>query len=252
VKPFLLLGTRAEDAAADNEYEAFLGFTGLEESLLHRMRLERRPLGSVDLDDWSGVFLGGGPFNASDPDKAKSAVQRRVETELHQLLDEVVARDFPFLGACYGIGIVGTHRGGTVDRTYAEPIGRVSVSLTPEGRVDPLLADLPGTFDAFVGHKEAVRDLPRGAVRLASSPRCPVQAFRVGTNVYATQFHPELDIAGLCTRIEVYKHAGYFDPGEAGALKEMARASHVFEPPKILSRFVQRYAASGACRERSP
>jgi GMP synthase (glutamine-hydrolysing) len=43
VKPFLLLGTRAEDAAADNEYSAFLGFTGLDESLLQRVRLERRP-----------------------------------------------------------------------------------------------------------------------------------------------------------------------------------------------------------------
>ena len=29
VKPFLLLSIRAEDAAADNEYEAFLGFSGL-------------------------------------------------------------------------------------------------------------------------------------------------------------------------------------------------------------------------------
>ena len=69
MRPFLLLGTRAEDAAADNEYDAFLGFTGLEESMLHRVRLERGPLGSVDLDDWSGIFLGGGPFNSSDPNE---------------------------------------------------------------------------------------------------------------------------------------------------------------------------------------
>jgi GMP synthase (glutamine-hydrolysing) len=242
VKPFLLLGTRAEDAAADNEYDAFLGFTGLDESLLRRVRLERRPLGSVDLDDWSGIFLGGGPFNASDPAETKSAVQQRVEKELAHLLDDVVDRDFPFLGACYGIGVVGTHEGGTVDRDYAEPIGRIQVTLTPEGRSDPLLADLPEEFEAFVGHKEAVHDLPANAVHLASSPRCPVQAFRVGRNVYATQFHPELDVHGLCTRIEVYKHAGYFEPDQADSLKEMARKGEVFDPPKILTRFVQRYA----------
>ena len=100
-------------------------------------------------------------------------MQQRVEKELHQLLDEVVARDFPFLGACYGIGAIGTHEGGTVDREYAEPIGRVQVSLTPAGRADPLLADLPEQFEAFVGHKEAVRELPVHAVHLASSPRCP-------------------------------------------------------------------------------
>lgn len=247
MKPFLLLGTRDEDAAADNEYDAFLAFTGLDESLLRRVRLERRPLGTVELDDWSGIFLGGGPFNASDPPEKKSLVQQRVEKELAHLLDEVVSRDFPFLGACYGIGVIGTHEGGTVDRDFAEPIGRVPVTLTAAGRADPLLADLPGEFEAFVGHKEAVRDLPATAVHLASSPRCPVQAFRVGENVYATQFHPELDVHGLCTRIEVYKHAGYFEPHQAESLKEMARKEmarqgEVVDPPKILTRFVQRYA----------
>lgn len=242
VKPFLLLGTRAEDAAADNEYDAFLGFTGLDESTLHRVRLERRPLGCVDLDDWSGILLGGGPFNASDRASTKSPVQRRVEEELDSLLDVVVAHDFPMLGACYGIGVIGTHQGGSVDRTYREPISRVSVTLTPQGRVDPLLSDLPGTFEAFVGHKEAILDLPPNAVHLASSRACPVQAFRIGSNVYAVQFHPELDVHGICTRIEVYKHAGYFDPPEAESLKAMAREGYVSEPPRILMSFVQRYA----------
>ena len=40
--------------------------------------------------------------------------------------------------------------------------------------------------------------LPRHAVLLASSPTCPVQAFRIGSHVYATQFHPELDAARTC------------------------------------------------------
>ncbi|MEO5711632.1 MAG: glutamine amidotransferase [Nocardioidaceae bacterium] len=240
--PFLLLATRAEDEAADNEYDAFLGFTGLDESTLRRVRLEQRPLGPLDLDAWSGIFVGGGPFNASDEAATKSNVQLRVEDEMRDLLDEVLERDFPLLGACYGIGVIGTHRGGTVDRTYSEPIGRVPVTLTPEGRADPLFADLPDSFEAFVGHKEAVRDLPRDAVHLASSPVCPVQAFRLGQNVYATQFHPELDIHGLCTRIDVYKHAGYFEPSQAEQVKAMARAGTVFEPPKMLAAFVQRYA----------
>jgi GMP synthase (glutamine-hydrolysing) len=118
----------------------------------------------------------------------------------------------------------------------------VAVSLTEAGRADPLFAGLPDTFEAFVGHKEAIRDLPPGAVHLASSPACPVQAFRVRRNVYATQFHPELDVEGLCTRIEVYKHAGYFEPEQAESLKEMARAGAVHDPPRILQRFVERYA----------
>ena len=239
MKPFLLLATRAEDAAADDEYAAFLTFSGLPEGRLHRVRLEQRPLGDVDLDDWSGVLLGGGPFNSSDPHDVKSPVQRRVEVELAALLDRVVAADHPFLGACYGIGTLGLHQGAVVDGGYAEPVGAVPVSLTDAGREDPLFGVLPPVFEAFVGHKEAVSKLPGHVVRLAGSPACPVQAFRVGRRVYATQFHPELDVAGICTRIDVYKHAGYFPPHEDGELKERVARARVEHPPALLGRFVE-------------
>ena len=248
MKPFLLLAVRADDAAADNEYESFLACTGLHERDLRRCRLEQWPLGGVDLQDWSGVLLGGGPFTASDPEGSKSPVQRRVEADLRGVLEKVVSADFPFLGACYGIGILGSRQGAVVDRQYAEPIGAVPVTLTREGRQDPLLCGLPATFDAFVGHKEAISRLPHHAVLLASSPACPVQAFRVGSAVYATQFHPELDAAGLCTRIEVYKHAGYFEPAQAGELKARAHRSNVTCPPAILRRFARRYADATPAR----
>ena len=242
MKPFLLLATRAEDAAADNEYDSFLRFSGLSEADLRRFRLERRPLGDVDLRDWSGILLGGGPFNSSDPEASKSPVQRRVEADLNRLLDKVTGADFPFLGACYGIGTLGSHEGAVVDRQHSEPVGPVRITLTHDGQRDPLLSALPACFDAFVGHKEAISKLPQHAVLLATSPACPVQAFRIGSHVYATQFHPELDVAGLCTRIDVYKHAGYFAPEQAGELKAQARRSQVRHPTAILRRFVDRYA----------
>lgn len=241
VKPFLFLGTRAEDEAADNEYAAVLQYAGLPESRLHRRRLEAEPLGTVDLRDWSGIILGGGPFNVSDPADAKSAVQQRVEAELHDLALRVVAADAPFFGACYGIGTLGVLQGGVVDRTYGEPVGCVSITLTDAGRADPVFGVLPDTFDAFLGHKEAVTRLPDGAVLLAGSAACPVQAFRLGQHVYATQFHPELDRDGLCTRVDVYRHYGYFDPGEVAALKAMAHAATVTEPERLLAAFVDRY-----------
>ena len=248
MKPFLLLATRAEDRAADEEYAAFLRFGGLSESELHRVRLEQRPLGSVRLDDYSGLIMGGSPFNSSDPAELKSDVQRRVESELAALLDEVVAADIPMLGACYGVGTIGTHQGAVVDRTYGEPVGPTPVTLTDEGKNDPVFGVLPPVFDAFVGHREAIRELPPHAVRLASSPDCPVQAFRIGVNVYATQFHPELDVAGILTRIDVYKYAGYFAPEEAEALKDVVRSSAVTHPPALVRRFVERHAKPAAQR----
>jgi GMP synthase (glutamine-hydrolysing) len=242
VKPFLMLAIRAEDVAADDEYAAILRCTGLEEGQLRRFRMEQRPLGHVDLDQWSGIILGGGPYQASDDEDAKSAAQRRVEAELTALLDDVVARDFPFLGACYGIGTLGRHQGAVVDRTYREPISGIRISLTRAGQEDPLFGRAGSSFGAYVGHKEAISKLPAHAITLAYSDLCPVQAFRIGRRVYATQFHPELDLDGLATRVEVYKYAGYFEPDEADAVIAAARASGVTEVPNILQGFVELFA----------
>jgi GMP synthase (glutamine-hydrolysing) len=241
VRPFLLLSSRAEDVAADEEYAAFLRFTGLAPEELRRVRMEAGPLPELTLDDYSGVLVGGGPFNSSDPPAVKSAVQRRVEHELGSLLDEIVARDFPFFGACYGVGTLGVHQGGVIDRTYAEPISAVRVRLTDAGRADPVLAGMAGEFTAFVGHKEACSVLPPDAVLLGGSAACPVQMFRVRKNLYATQFHPELDVAGILTRVHVYQHAGYFPPSELEELVARLTPAAVTEPGRMLANFVARY-----------
>ncbi|WP_372735314.1 glutamine amidotransferase [Nocardioides sp.] len=242
MKPFLFIGIRAQDTAAHDEYAAVLRCTGLEESAVRRVRLERETLEPLDLNDWSGIIVGGGPWNVSDPLETKPPEQVAGEARLRELALQVVAADFPFLGACYGIGTLGTLAGGVVDRTYAEPIGPMGIDLSDEGRRDPLLVDLPARFTAFLGHKEAVSRLPDGAVLLASSATCPVQAFRLGSRVYATQFHPELDVDGLVTRIGVYEHFGYFEPHEADELLARARSAIVTEPPRILRRFVELFA----------
>lgn len=242
MKPFVLLGTRAEDVPADEEYALFLRGTGLDERDLIRVRLEAGPMPRFDLDRLSGIFVGGGPFNASDPAERKSTVQHRVEAEFAALLDEVVARDFPFLGACYGVGTLGVHQGAVIDATHAELIGVVPVTLSDAGASDPLLAGMPQTFNAFVGHKEAIRALPSSSTLLGSSPTCPVQMFRVGSNVYATQFHPELDLEGIIVRIHAYASYGYFADDELELTLAAARRAVVSEPSRMLRTFVELHA----------
>ena len=121
--PFILLATRDDNGPADAEYEAFLTRTGLDERELRRVRLESTPMPEFDLDAFSGIIVGGSPFNTTTPEERKSATQRRVEAEFNTLLDRVVAADFPFLGACYGIGTLARHQGAVIDDTYAEEVG---------------------------------------------------------------------------------------------------------------------------------
>ena len=243
MRPFLILQLRPETEASDDEFAAILAKGGLEAGQVRRIRLDQEDLpADLDLSDFSGVIVGGGPGCVSDPPEAKSQVEARIEAASLGLMPELLSRDFPFLGCCYGIGIMAHAMGARVSKDrYGEPVGTTTCEKVAD---DPLLDGLPDRFDAFVGHKEAVQNLPRGAVHLLSSGPCPFQMIRAGKNVYATQFHPEADAAGFETRINVYKHRGYFAPEEAEALIEMCRTADVTIPELILRRFVARYKDS--------
>lgn len=241
MKPFVLLQSRPEDVASDNEYDGFLKATGLAPEDLQRIRVEAAPLPDLNLDDFSGVIIGGGPFNASDAEDEKSDSQKRVEADFARFLDKAVEKDFPVFGACYGVGTLGAHQGAVINRKFGEAVGPVSITLTEEGRNDPLLEGVPETFQAIVGHKEACEILPPNAVHLASSPTCPVQMFRIKKNLYATQFHPELDMEGVRVRVEIYKYAGYFPPEDGDKIIATAKEANLEYAPRVLKNFIARY-----------
>ncbi|MBC9937360.1 MULTISPECIES: glutamine amidotransferase [unclassified Leucobacter] len=242
MQPFLLITTRDDDEVAAGEYASYCTLTGLEGDDLEWRRADQAPLGQLDLASYSGVILAGSPFTVSEPIERKSAVELRVERELAELLDEVVARDVPFLGVCYGIGTIGAHQGASVNNVYGETSQAVRIALTEAGLVDPLFRELPPEFEAFVSHKEAISDVPAHIAVLASSPSCPVQAFRVGENVYATQFHPELDQAAMAARVEAYSQHGYFAPETIGEILHGVATADVRASHLVLGRFVEQYA----------
>lgn len=242
MKPFVILQLRPETEAADDEFTAFLRMGGISESAAIRVRLDQGPMPALSLDHLAGIIVGGGPGCVSDDPATKDPVEARIEAEILSLMPEIIARDLPFLGCCYGIGILAHHLGAEVSKArYGEPVGPVTVERTGPAAQDPLLAELPDRFDAFVGHKEAVQELPDGTVHLLASAPCPFQMIRHGQNVYATQFHPEADAGVFETRIRVYRNRGYFDPSEADDLIAMCRASKVDVPAQILRNFVARY-----------
>ena len=243
MNPFLILQLRPETEASDSEYAAILQKSGLKASQTHRIRLDAEPLpASLNLQDYAGIIVGGGPGCVSDAPEDKTPIEAKIEAAVLSLMPEIVENDLPFLGCCYGIGILGHHLGRTISKeNYSEPVGTAACTLTREGRADPLTRYLPDYFNAFVGHKEAMQTLPAGCAHLVSSPTCPFQMVRYKQNIYATQFHPEADAAGFETRINIYKHKGYFPPGEADKLIKMCRTANVTTPEKILHNFVARY-----------
>ena len=242
MKKFLILQLRP-DEIADTEFDAFLDAGKLIDDEVHRVRMEIAGIpDDINLEDYNGVIVGGGPSNVSDCETKKSDEQKKFEDDLYGLLDEIVQKDIPFLGACYGVGILSSHQGACVSKeNYSEDVGAVTVKMTQEGKKDDLLKGLPEEFRAFVGHKEACQSVPKSAVLLASSDTCPVQMYRVKSNIYATQFHPEMDTKEIINRINVYKYAGYFPPEDAGKLIDSANKENITVPQEILRRFVEKY-----------
>ena len=247
MKPFLVLQLRPETEAADEEFAAFLTKGGLASEEVRRIRLDLERLPALSLDDYAGVIVGGGPGCVSDPPGAKDPVEARIEADILSLMPGIVARDMPFMGCCYGIGILAHHLGAEVSkRRFGEPVGGVDCRVTPEGATDPLLAGLPDRFRALVGHKEAVQALPAGCAHLLASDPCPFQMIRHGRNVYATQFHPEADGAGFATRIRIYRDRGYFPPEAAESLTATVLSEDISVPQRILRAFVSRYRVGAA------
>jgi GMP synthase (glutamine-hydrolysing) len=241
-KPFLILQLRPEDETSDGEFAAILKYGGLEARDVRRLRIEHTGLPEeLSLDDYCAVIVGGSPFDISTPPERKLEIQNRIERDFNRLFDELVPRDFPFLGACSGNGLLGTYLGTPISDRYRERVGVVVLELTDAGRRDPLLAGFPDRIAVLLGHKEACDATPAGAELLVTGAECPVQMFRVGENVYATQFHPEADPEGFAVRIRAYRHHGYFEPDEAERLVEAVGAPPTPYAQEILRRFVARY-----------
>ena len=241
-KPLLILQLRPEGRIADSEYGCFLKYGRIPAKHTHRLRIENSGIqDNLNVDDYSAILVGGSPFDISTPPDEKSAIQKKIEADFHRLLDEVVDRDFPFLGACSGNGLLGSYLGSTISRRYGEAVGCVSLELTQAGKQDRLLKDFPNRIDVLLGHKEACDTTPPGAELLMTGTDCPVQMFRVGKNVYATQFHPEGDAEEFTLRIDAYKHHGYFQPEEAEQMIKAVNRKPTPYAQEMLRRFVATY-----------
>ncbi len=239
-----MLTTRVQEAVATSEREALLKYTGLCEEELVNVRLEREPLPTVDLRDWDGIIMCGSHFDVSAPEEKKTPEQKRVETGLLPLLEEVLEEDFPLLGICYGLGLTTKLLGGVVGPDISEDITAPELTVTTEGAEDPILDGIPRRFQAYVGHHESVIKAPQQLVPLVTGDIAPLQMGRVGQNMYLTQFHPELDLDGISVRIEVFADAGYYPQDERSLVEARVREANVAPAHRILSNFVNRFSES--------
>lgn len=139
----------------------------------------------ADLSGYSALVVLGGGMNAYADEVAGWL------PELRALLAEAVRTELPTLGVCLGGQLLAVAAGGRVSEAETPEYGSQLIAKRQAAATDPLFRELPITPDVLQWHVDEVSELPAGAVLLASSPVCEVEAFRVGRLAWGIQFHLE-------------------------------------------------------------
>lgn len=197
---FLLVEARLDPEMQEHELKCLVRAGGLKREDFEILDVTRQPLESVQPEDYDAVFIGGtGDF---------SVAQDRPEwfEPLTEWTRELLDKGVPTLGLCYGFHLMAHAVGGEVKtRPDLEETGTYDVTLTDEGKKDPILDCLPESFPAQQGHHDVVLSMPSEYLRLAFSERCHWQAFRHPDKpFYGLQFHPELGRNDFMDRMVAY------------------------------------------------
>jgi GMP synthase (glutamine-hydrolysing) len=149
---------------------------------LDRIDVADPAFAAVDLSAPDLLIMMGGPMGVYEQDR-----HPWIRCQLRRL-ERRLAAGLPTLGVCFGAQMIAAAMGARVYPGPHKEVGFHPVEIAAVAG-NPL-APLRGV-PVLHWHGDSF-DLPAGAERLASSPLYENQAFRVGPNILALQFHAEM------------------------------------------------------------
>ena len=145
-----------------------------------------------DLGRFDGVMIGGSPASVHD---ASPWIDR-----LQALIREIIDRDIPLFGACFGHQAIALALGGEVgDSPDGWALGAVTTEVT-----DPLpwMEPRVTAIRLHAAHTEQVLRLPESARRWGHAGGCEIAGFVIGERVFTTQYHPEITAAFMAALLD--------------------------------------------------
>lgn len=131
-----------------------------------------------DIASYKAVILSGSPFSV------------RADDAPHPDLSEILGKK-PLLAVCYGAQYLAHFNGGKVAPSSTREYGRANLSFVKENEV--FLSQISEGSQVWMSHSDTIKELPTGAVRLASTEDVENAAYKIeGEDTYAIQFHPEV------------------------------------------------------------
>ena len=199
---YLLIQARNDsDIAKPEEHASFAAQLGVNKESIVQFDIFKEEMVASAADNYDAILVGGsGEYSVLDT--------HPIILQFNDFVGELSAIGKPMFASCFGFQALALALGGTVikDPDNAE-VGSFTLETTSSAEQDILFGRLPKKFIAQLGHQDQAITLPECATNMALSERTAHQAFRlVGTNVFATQFHPELTHIDNRLRFQRYMH----------------------------------------------
>lgn len=136
-----------------------------------------------ELADFDALLVMGGPMDVWEVEAHPWLVTEKASIAKWLLTGR------PFLGVCPGHQLMVEALGGTCVKL---DVPEISISNITRCATDPIFDQMPESFPVLKWHGVAAKEIPEGAIVLANSATCPVQAIRFGDCAWGVQFHPEI------------------------------------------------------------
>jgi GMP synthase-like glutamine amidotransferase len=112
--------------------------------------------------------------------------------EEKQFIKDVIAVNKKVMGICLGSQLIATPLGSKVYYANEKEIGFFPISFPNEALQYSLFNHFTNSYNVFHWHGDTF-DLPSNAILVASTSTSKNQAFLIGNNVLALQFHFEMN-----------------------------------------------------------
>ncbi|MDO5097736.1 MAG: glutamine amidotransferase [Corynebacterium sp.] len=195
-------------AIAESELGDIIRTTGISPAEIAHINIDSTAVSVPDPQNYLGIIVGGSALNVTN--ETYDEYQRHVHAQLRSLIESAT----PTLFVCFGLGWLAAETGGSVDQSHPEETGGSTITLEEAAGTDPLCVGLPQVFQGLSGHKESVASVGPEVTVLASGPTCPYQLIRYRDNIWASQFHGEMDAHAMEVRMKFFMNSGYFSPDD--------------------------------------